>query len=38
MKTTVIGSYPKPDCGLGFLPKDIMYKKLQNMIEAIKFF
>jgi 5-methyltetrahydropteroyltriglutamate--homocysteine methyltransferase len=23
-----------PDCGLGFLPEDIMRKKLQNMIQV----
>ena len=25
-----------PDCGLGYLPRDILYKKLTNMMEAIK--
>ena len=23
-----------PDCGLGFLPEDIMRKKLQNMVQV----
>ena len=27
-----------PDCGLGYLPKDILHKKLKNMSEAITFF
>ena len=25
-----------PDCGLGFLPHDIMRQKLKNMVEAAK--
>jgi len=25
-----------PDCGLGFLPKSILYNKLKNMVEAVK--
>ena len=27
-----------PDCGLGFLPKPILYNKLQNMVKAVKLF
>ena len=27
-----------PDCGLGYLPKDILYKKIKNMITACKCF
>ena len=27
-----------PDCGLGYLPHDILYQKLNNMVEAVKSF
>ena len=27
-----------PDCGLGYLPRDILQKKLRNMVEATKLF
>ena len=27
-----------PDCGLGFLPKAILHKKLKNMVEAVNLF
>lgn len=27
-----------PDCGLGYLPKDILFQKLKNMVEAAKKF
>jgi 5-methyltetrahydropteroyltriglutamate--homocysteine methyltransferase len=27
-----------PDCGLGFLPKDILHSKLKNMVAAVKLY
>jgi len=44
MKTTTIGSYPKPpylripDCGLGFLPRKLCFQKLKIITKVAKSF